>query len=138
MSAGGQGIFVGGDGSGIAPGPGSGFTIANFTGGISNAGDGVRITDPGVTNGGTVSSNLAQTFPRNGIDLPDIAFGAQTTLAFADNNTGGTVTVSDGRHAASIVLFGNYMAGSFATAADGGTLVTAEQTQQPLLARPRG
>jgi len=51
------------------------------------------------------------------------------------------VAVSDGRHAASIVLFGNYMAGSLVTTADGhgGTLVTAaEQTPQPLLARPRG
>jgi hypothetical protein len=90
-----------------------------------------------------VSANLAHTFPRDGIDLPDIAFGAHTTLAYAQNaaGTGGTMTVSDGRHAASVVLFGNYMAGSFVTAADGhgGTLVTAaEQTPQPLLARPRG
>ena len=49
--------------------------------------------------------------------------------------------MSDGRHAASIVLFGNYMAWSLVTAADGdgGTLVTAaEQTPQPLLGRPRG
>ena len=82
-------------------------------------------------------------FPRDGIDLPDIAFRAHTTLAYSENAaaTGGTVTVSDGRHAASIVLFGNYMAGSLVTTADGhgGTLVTAaEQTPQPLLARPRG
>ena len=51
------------------------------------------------------------------------------------------MTVTDGRHAASVVLFGNYMAGSLVTAADGhgGTLVTAaEQTPQPLLGRPRG
>ena len=73
------------------------------------------------------------TFPRHGIDLPDIAFGAQTTLAYSENatGTGGTLTVSDGRHAAAIALLGNYMAGSFVAAADGhgGTLVTqAQQT----------
>ena len=88
------------------------------------------------------SSSARPAFPRHGIDLPDIAFGAQTTLAYAENaaDTGGTLTVTDGRHAASIALLGNYMAGSFVTAADGhgGTLVTeASQTgQQPLLAHP--
>jgi hypothetical protein len=73
--------------------------------------------------------------------LPDIAFGAQTTLAYSQNaaGTGGTLTVSDGRHAAAIALIGNYMAGSFVVAADGhgGTLVTEERLdQQPLLTRP--
>ena len=87
------------------------------------------------------SPDPRRTFPRNGIDLPDIAFGAQTTLAYAENaaGAGGTLTVSDGRHAAAIALLGNYMAGSFVTAADGhgGTLVTeASQTGQPLLTRP--
>ena len=78
-----------------------------------------------------------------GIDLPDIAFGAQTTLAYAENGTatGGTLTVSDGRHAASIALLGNYMAGSFLATADGhgGTLVssTPHTEQPPLLAHPQ-
>ena len=48
--------------------------------------------------------------------------------------------MADGRHAATIVLFGNYVAASFATAADGhgGTLVTEvpQTQQQPLLTRP--
>jgi hypothetical protein len=47
--------------------------------------------------------------------------------------------VTDGRHAAAITLLGNYMAGSFAAAADGhgGTLLTrAPQTEQPLLTHP--
>ena len=67
----------------------------------------------------------------------------QPTLAYAENaaGTGGTLTVSDGRHAASVALLGNYMAGSFVTTADGhgGTLVSeASQTaQQPLLTQPR-
>jgi hypothetical protein len=72
------------------------------------------------------------------IDLPDIAFGAQMTLADAENraDTGGTLTVKDGRHAAAITLPGNYMAGSFLTTADGhgGTLVTqVQQTEQQSL-----
>jgi hypothetical protein len=93
-------------------------------------------------NGGVVLNGAAQSFPRNGLDLPNIAFGAQTTLAYAANGagTGGILTVSDGRHAASIALLGNYMAGSFVTAADGhgGTLVkeTSQAGQQPLLTHP--
>jgi hypothetical protein len=114
------------------------YSAGNFhiTAGISGS---VKITDPAVPNGGTVASG--QSFPRLGIDQPNIAFGAQTTLAYSENaaGTGGTLTVNDGRHAAAIALLGNYKAGSFVTAADGhgGTLVTeASQTAQPLLARP--
>ena len=42
--------------------------------------------------------------PHSGIDLPDFAFGAQTTLTYAENSTdtGGALTVTDGRHAAAI------------------------------------
>ena len=100
----------------------------------------VAITDPGVVNGGGVEP--AEPFPRHRIDLPNIAFGARMTLAYSENNTGtgGTLTVSDGRHAASIVLLGNYMAGSFVTTADGncGTLLAqgAQTGQQPLLTHP--
>jgi hypothetical protein len=110
----------------------------NVTSGIFGT---VAITDPGVVNGGSVEAQ-GQAFPQHGIDLPDIAFGAQTTLAYSENATGkgGTLTVSDGRHAASIALLGNYMAGSFVATADGhgGTLLTqAPQTgQQPLLTHP--
>jgi len=109
----------------------------------SGAGGKVEIRDPIVPNGGSVATGLAHTFPRAGIDLPNIGFGAQTTLAYAENaaGTGGTLTVSDGRHAASIALLGNYIAGSFVATADGraGTLVTeaSQGTQQPLLTHPR-
>jgi hypothetical protein len=118
------------------------YTLTNFQAG-SGPGGTLKITDPQVVNGGVVLDGVAQSFPRNGLDLPNIAFGAQTTLAYAENaaGTGGILTVSDGRHAASIALLGNYMAGSFVTAADGhgGTLVKdASQTeQQPLLTHPR-
>ena len=79
---------------------------------------------------------------KDGIDLPNIAFGAQTTLAHSRKfgaDTGGTLTVTDVRHAAAIVLLGNSMAGSFAamTCGCGGALVLrAPQTEQPLLAHP--
>jgi hypothetical protein len=88
--------------------------------------------------GGTVQNFAAQ----DRIDLPTIAFGAQTTLAYSTNSggTGGVLTVTDGSHAAAIALLGNYMAASFVIGADGygGTLVTPAHPaeQQPLLARP--
>jgi hypothetical protein len=83
-----------------------------------------------------------QAFPQHGIDLPDIAFGAQTTLAYAENRSeiSGTLTLTDGRHATSVALLGNYMAGNFVAAADGhgGTLVTQAQTgPPPLSSHPR-
>jgi autotransporter passenger strand-loop-strand repeat protein len=60
------------------------------------------------------------------IDLRDIAFGSGTTLGYSGNTSSGTLTVSDGTHAASIVLIGQYVQAQFATQADGngGTLVT--------------
>ena len=61
------------------------------------------------------------------LDLADLAFGSNTTLGYAanSNNTGGTLTVSDGTHTANIELLGQYMAASFAMSADGfgGTLI---------------
>jgi hypothetical protein len=116
------------------------YTSKNFSTKADGQGN-VEIVDPTVPNGGSVALGPTQTFPRGGIDLPDIVFGAQTTLAYSQNaaGTGGTLTVSDGRHAAAIALIGNYMAGTFVVAADGhgGTLVTEERLdQQPLLTRP--
>ena len=61
------------------------------------------------------------------IDLPGIAFGAQTTLAYAENstNTGINLTVSDGTHAANLALLGA-IASTFVISSDGngGTLIT--------------
>ena len=92
------------------------------------------------------ASNCATTVSglgaQNVIDLPDIAFGAQTTLGYlSDSNwAGGTLSVADGTHNANIALLGNYMASSFAMASDGhgGTLVAAEAAQpdQSLLSHP--
>ncbi len=108
----------------------------------SGSGGTVAIVDPVVPNGGSVDAGAVNALTlRPSLDLPNIAFGAQTTLAYSENgaDTGGTLMATDGRHATSIALLGNYMAGSFVAAADGhgGTLVTQGQTEpQPLLTRP--
>ena len=54
------------------------------------------------------------------LDLPDLAFGSSTTLRYAanGNNTGGTLTASDGTHTANIELLGQYTAASFVMSAD--------------------
>jgi autotransporter passenger strand-loop-strand repeat protein len=56
------------------------------------------------------------------IDLSDILFNDGTTsLAYAQNgdNSGGTLTVSDGTHSATLNLLGQYSAADFAIASDG-------------------
>jgi autotransporter passenger strand-loop-strand repeat protein len=63
------------------------------------------------------------------IDLGDILFSeGGTTLAYAANqdDTGGTLTVSDGSHVASLELLGQYTAADFALSSDGhgGTLIS--------------
>ena len=67
------------------------------------------------------------------IDLPGIAFGADTTLGYSPNSnqTGGTLSLTDGTHSANIALLGNYMASSFVMESDnhGGTMVVAEASQ---------
>ncbi len=89
---------------------------------------------------GTVSGFGSQ----DGIDLPGIIFGAQTTLGYLPNSnqTGGTLTVTDGTHSAAIALLGNYMASSFAVVGDssGGSMVVAATSQaanQSLLSTPQ-
>ena len=78
------------------------------------------------------------------IDLPGIAFDAQTTLGYSSNSNGmgGTLSLTDGTHGAKIALLGNYIASSFALASDrqGGTMVVAEAPEpgnQSLLTHPQ-
>ena len=89
---------------------------------------------------GTVSGFGAQDV----IDLPGIAFDAQTTLGYSSNSNGmgGTLSLTDGTHSAKIALLGNYIASSFALASDhqGGTMVVAEAPEsgnQSLLTHPQ-
>jgi len=74
------------------------------------------------------------------IDLADIA-GPRATVAYAANGagTGGTLTVSDGTHTASLARLGQYAAaGDFATAADehGGTLLPLSDPSENYLFAP--
>ena len=116
------------------------YTSANFSIKADSNGN-VEIVDPTVPNGGSVEPEPAPNLPAARHRSAGHRLRRATTLAYAQNvpDTGGTLTVSDGRHAASIALLGNYIAGSFVIAADGhgGTLLTgAEQTQQPQLTHP--
>jgi hypothetical protein len=72
----------------------------------------------------------------NDLDLADIAFGDSTALGYmpnGNNNTGGTLSATDGSHIANIALLGQYMASSFIMASDGhgGTLITDPPLTQP-------
>jgi autotransporter passenger strand-loop-strand repeat protein len=71
------------------------YTSANFSAKADNNGN-VEIADPTVPNGGSVAPEPRQALPQHGIDLPDIAFGAQTTLAYTRNaaGTSGLLTVA--------------------------------------------
>ncbi|QBR72387.1 calcium-binding protein [Beijerinckiaceae bacterium] len=74
------------------------------------------------------------------LDLKDIAFGANTTVGFSGDATGGTLSVGDGGHLAKIALLGNYLASTFVASGDGhgGTQITEPQmSQAPLIAHPQ-
>ena len=77
------------------------------------------------------------------LDLTGIAFGANSTLGYAENNnnSSGSLTVSDGVHTANIALLGSYMASSFVKSSDGhGSTLISEAAQMSgqvaLLAQP--
>ena len=103
-----------------------------------DSGTGTLVKDPPAS--GSLTPN-ATGGAAGSIDLSGISFGTNTTLAYSpnSNNTGGSLTVSDGLHAQSVALLGQYMASSFVMASDGhgGTLITdPPPSQQPLLAHP--
>ncbi len=81
---------------------------------------------------GTVAGLAAQ----DGIDLRRHRFWRHHDAGFLreQRHTGGTLTVTDGAHAATVALLGNYMASTLVTGADGhgGTLVT----EAPLPGQP--
>jgi hypothetical protein len=116
------------------------YVTSNFHLRAGKTGIGTVITDPAV--GEQQSGNTAAVIGGGTVlDLPNIAFGAQTTLAYADNSadTGGTMAVTNGPHATAIALLGNSMAGSFAAMACGCGSALAPQIEQPPLAHsPHG
>ena len=111
-----------------------------------NSSAGTLILDSSLTSGGQ-SSNFTGTVSGFGaqdvIDLPGIAFDAQTTLGYlADSNqTGGTLSLTDGAQSAKIALLGNYMASSFAVVSDhhSDSMVTeaSQASNQSLLTNPQ-
>lgn len=92
---------------------------------------------PGATGPLSVDQSSASTQSgigaQNGIELPGIAFGAQTTLGYSpnSNNIGGTLSFSAGANSAQIALLGSYMASSFVMESgnQGDTLVGAQAAQ---------
>jgi hypothetical protein len=98
----------------------------------------LRLEDPS-----SFAGTVAGFHGHDAIDLADIGFGASSTLGYSGNadNSGGTLSVSDGTHMANIALLGSYMASSFVAASDGhgGTLIskTAQSvTQMPMVTQP--
>ncbi|QOZ33208.1 hypothetical protein XH92_17280 [Bradyrhizobium sp. CCBAU 53421] len=85
-------------------------------------------------NSASFSGTVAGLTGQDGIDFSDIAFGSIQTPSFHGTASGGSLSVTDGTHAASIALLGNYMASTFATSSDGhgGTLVTQASTINPM------
>ncbi|OKO82962.1 hypothetical protein AC628_02665, partial [Bradyrhizobium sp. NAS96.2] len=53
------------------------------------------------------------------IDFADINFANVQTPNFTGNASGGTLTVTDGTHTASIALLGSYLASTFVASSDG-------------------
>jgi hypothetical protein len=113
---------------------GGNAVIAGGTLEFGAASDAIVSFAPG--SAGTLKLDQSQSFTgtingfsgQDQIDLGDIGFGANSTLGYTANadNSGGTLTVSDGSHVANIALLGQYAASSFVTTGDGygGTLIT--------------
>jgi autotransporter passenger strand-loop-strand repeat protein len=97
----------------------------SISGGVTfaSSGGGVLQLDDSVHFGGLVAGFGQPDL----IDLRDIAFGSATTLNFmeAQNNSSGTLLVSDGVNSSSITLLGQYVVGQFTSSSDGhnGTLI---------------
>ncbi len=63
------------------------------------------------------------------IDLTAVNYASATTLSYTSNTSGGTLTVTDGTHSVSLLLIGNYTAGSFSLSSGStGTVVSDPPT----------
>ena len=63
------------------------------------------------------------------IDLTAVNYASATTLSYTSNTSGGTLTVTDGTHSVSLLLLGNYTAGSFSLSSGStGTVVNDPPT----------
>ena len=59
------------------------------------------------------------------LDLADVSYEMNTTATFSGNANGGTLTITDGTHAANIALLGDYLKSGWTLSSDGhgGTVV---------------
>ncbi|MGY3562438.1 VCBS repeat-containing protein [Bradyrhizobium sp. USDA 4463] len=117
---------VTGNGNALISGAGTIEFGAGSTAGVAfdTTAAGHLILDDAFHFSGTVSGLTGN----DDIDIRGIGFGAGTTVSFIENQagTGGTLTVSDGAHAANIVLLGQYDPTGFTEKADttNGTLIS--------------
>ena len=65
------------------------------------------------------SGTVAGLAGQDTLDLRDINFGSVQNPTYSGNSSEGTLSITDGTHAANIVLLGNYLASSFVTSSDG-------------------
>ncbi|OAF04262.1 hypothetical protein AYJ54_24445 [Bradyrhizobium centrolobii] len=118
---------------------GSGALAYVHSGGAAN---GVAFAGPNASlvldQSSALTGSISGWQANDSIDLGDILFSdGVTSLAYSQNgdNSGGTLTVSDGAHTATLSLLGQYTAADFALSSDGhgGTLITdpavAQQAQ---------
>jgi hypothetical protein len=129
LFANGSSILIGGDVSGSGHVELNGSATVEFGGLSSNAitldagATGVIVFDHSVGFSGTISGLNAD----DQLDLRDVQFGANTTLSYAaDGSGGGVLTISDGVHSTQLHLIGAYQASDFNLASDGkgGVLLT--------------
>ena len=127
--AAGGNIVIGGDLTGTGDVQISGTATVEIGGIDSNdvvvgsGAAGLLVLDDATNFTGTISGLNAD----DRVDLRDIAFGANTTMSYADNGAGGGVlTVSDGVNSVNLALVGAYQLGDFSLASDGqgGSLLT--------------
>lgn len=114
------------------------YSAANFSATL-RPDSSVAIVDPVVTSGGIVESGAASVIGGHAIGQSwQIGFDAHATLADSETGNDGMILTADngGRAAA---LLGHYMAASFASAGNGGTLTVDPMqtaTQEVLLTHP--
>jgi VCBS repeat-containing protein len=116
---------VSGTGSALIDGVATFETVGAFSGDITlEAGAHATLK---IDHAGDFHGTLVGFDSNDLLNLADLTFGSSTTLGYAanSNDTGGTLTASDGAHTANIALLGQYAAASFVMSADnfGGTLI---------------
>ena len=127
--AAGGNVFIGGDLTGTGDVQISGSATVEIGGSDSNnvvvgsGAAGLLVLDDSIGFTGKISGLNAD----DRVDLRDIAFGANTTMTYADNGTGGGVlTVTDGVNSVHLALVGAYQLQNFSLVSDGqgGSLLT--------------